>query len=101
LRDGDGYYRIFSRLTPNPNVGWRPAAILYEGYGGAAATAHWRTNCPFAFDPRLGVAYQLNSRTVLRIGSGVSCYKADNNNLGFPPDLSTLFKPLRPNIRRL
>ena len=35
---------------------------------GAAATAHWRTSYPFAFDPRLGVAYQLNSRTVLRSG---------------------------------
>jgi len=38
---------------------------------------------------------------VLRIGSGFSCYKADNDNLGCTPDLSTLFKPVRPNLRRL
>jgi len=83
LQDGNGYYGIFSPSTPNPNAGGRPGAIIYEGTGGGRCNCKFSTNYPFAFGPRLGLAYQLNSKTVLRIGSGVSYFKTDNNNLGF------------------
>src|SRR5579872_1715189 len=83
LQDGNGYYGIFSPSTPNPNAGGRLGAIIYEGYGGGRCNCAFSSNYPFAFGPRLGLAYQINSKTVLRIGSGVSYYKTDNNNLGF------------------
>ncbi|HJT87956.1 MAG TPA: hypothetical protein VJ732_08870, partial [Bryobacteraceae bacterium] len=36
-------------------------------------------NYPYAFGPRLGVAYQITSKTVLRAGAGVSYYKTTDN----------------------
>jgi len=83
LRDGNGYYGIFSPSTPNPNAGNRPGAIIFEGYGGGRCNCQFSTNYPFAFGPRLGLAYQLTPTMVLRVGSGVSYFKTDDNNLGF------------------
>ncbi|MBV9746814.1 MAG: TonB-dependent receptor, partial [Acidobacteriia bacterium] len=83
LRDGHGYYGIFSPSTPNPNAGGRPGAIIFEGYGGGRCNCAFAHNYPFAFGPRLGLAYQITSKTVLRVGSGVSYFKTDDNNLGY------------------
>jgi len=83
LKDGHGYYGIFSPSTPNPNAGDRPGAIIYEGYGGGRCNCAFAHNYPFAFGPRLGMAYQITSKTVLRVGSGVSYFKTDDNNLGY------------------
>ncbi|HEY7338825.1 MAG TPA: carboxypeptidase regulatory-like domain-containing protein [Bryobacteraceae bacterium] len=82
LQDGHGYYLIFSPSTANPNAGGRPGAIIGEGYGGGRCNCMYSKNYPFAFGPRLGLAYQVTSKTVLRVGAGVSYYKTDNNNLG-------------------
>jgi len=82
LRDGHGYYLIFSPSTPNPNAGGRPGAIIGEGYGGGRCNCEYSKNYPFAFGPRVGLAYQITSKTVVRVGAGVSYYKTDNNNLG-------------------
>jgi len=82
LRDGAGYYLIFSPSTPNPNARGRPGAIIGEGYGGGRCNCAYSKNYPFAFGPRVGMAYQLTPKTVLRVGAGVSYYKTDNNNLG-------------------
>ena len=83
LRDGHGYYGIFSPSTPNPNAGGRLGAIIFEGYGGGRCNCAFAHNYPFAFGPRLGLAYQITSKTVLRVGSGVSYFKTDDNNLGY------------------
>ncbi|HYK57843.1 MAG TPA: TonB-dependent receptor [Bryobacteraceae bacterium] len=82
LQDGHGYYLIWSPSTANPNAGGRPGAIIGEGYGGGRCNCMYSKNYPFAFGPRLGLAYQVTSKTVLRVGAGVSYYKTDNNNLG-------------------
>jgi hypothetical protein len=82
LRDGNGYYLIWSPSTPNPNAGGRLGAIIGEGYGGGRCNCSYSKNYPFAFGPRVGLAYQLNAKTVLRVGAGISYYKTDNNNLG-------------------
>ena len=82
LRDGNGYYQIWSPSTPNPNAGGRLGAIIGEGFGGGRCNCSYSKNYPFAFGPRVGLAYQLTSKTVLRVGAGVSYYKTDNNNLG-------------------
>ena len=45
----------------------RPGAVLY----GASCNCEFSHNYPFAFGPRLGGAYQINSKTVLRGGAGI------------------------------
>lgn len=83
LQDGNGYYGIFSPSTPNPSAGGRLGAVIYEGHGGGRCNCQFAHNYPFAFGPRLGLAYQINPKTVLRTGVGVSYYKTDQNNLGY------------------
>ena len=92
LRDGNGYYGIFSPSTPNPNAGGRLGAIIFEGYGGGRCNCAYSHNYPFAFGPRLGLAYQINSKTVLRVGSGVSYFKTDDNNLGYSAGSEYLYQ---------
>jgi hypothetical protein len=82
LQDGNGYYLIWSGSTPNPNAGGRLGAIIGEGYGGGRCNCEYSHNYPYAFGPRVGLAYQITPKTVLRVGAGVSYYKTDNNNLG-------------------
>ena len=83
LKDGNGYYGIFSGNTPNPAAGGLPGAIIYEGYGGGRCNCAFAHNYPFAFGPRVGIAYQMTSKTVVRVGGGVSYFKTDDNQLGF------------------
>jgi hypothetical protein len=83
LKDGNGYYLIFSPSTPNPSAGGRLGAIIGEGDGGGRCNCQFAHNYPFAFGPRLGLAYQITPKTVLRVGSGVSYFKTDDNNLGY------------------
>src|SRR5262245_26802892 len=58
--------------TPNPSAGGLPGAFIYEGYGQGRCNCQFTDTYPFAFGPRLGLAYQLNPKTVLRAGWGVS-----------------------------
>jgi hypothetical protein len=83
LRDGNGYYIIFSPSTPNENAGGRLGGLIGEGYGGGRCNCEFSHNYPFAFGPRLGLAYQITPKTVLRVGSGVSYFKTDDNNFGY------------------
>ena len=83
LKDGNGYYGIFSASTPNPAAGNLPGAIIYEGSGGGRCNCQFAHNYPFAFGPRVGVAYQIAAKTVLRIGAGVAYYKTDDDQVGF------------------
>ncbi|HLK48337.1 MAG TPA: TonB-dependent receptor [Bryobacteraceae bacterium] len=52
--------------TPNPTAGGHPGAAIFQ------ATCHcsFASTYPYAIGPRLGVAFQLNSKTVLRGGWG-------------------------------
>jgi len=61
----------FSPTTPNPSAGNLPGAVLYQGYG------PFTCNCDnllprynYAFAPRLGIAYQITPKTVVRGGWG-------------------------------
>ncbi len=62
----------FGPNTPNPTVNNIPGALVYEGYGAGRCNCSFTKTYPFAVGPRLGVAYQVNSRTVIRGGSGIS-----------------------------
>jgi hypothetical protein len=58
--------------APNPTVGGLPGTGIYEGAGsGAHCNCDFSHNYKFAFGPRVGAAYQINEKTVLRAGAGV------------------------------
>ena len=61
------YGRIptFSPTTPDPSAGNRPGAAIYE----SNCNCSFAKNYPWAFGPRLGVAYQISSKWVLRARS--------------------------------
>src|SRR3974390_942111 len=58
--------------VPNPSYGNLPGAAVFEGYGPGKCNCDFASNYPYDFGPRLGVAYQLDKKTVLRGGIGVS-----------------------------
>lgn len=63
----------------NPAVGGRNGATLFEGSGPGRCNCAFSHNYPYAWGPRLGVAYQIASGTVLRGGFGVNYAQASNN----------------------
>jgi len=71
LREQHGRMQMASFSTLNPKVG-RLGAGIYEGYGGGRCNCDFSHNYPYAFAPRLGVAYQINPKTVLRAGAGIT-----------------------------
>jgi len=76
-REENGLLPNFSPTTPNPSAGGHPGAQIYE----ATCNCKFASNYPYAIGPRVGVAYQLNSKTVLRGGIGV-VYTATNPPAG-------------------
>jgi hypothetical protein len=64
----DGRLPSFGYDTPNPSYGNLPGAVIFEGNG----RPDFASNYPYAFGPRLGVAYQITPKTVFRGGIGVS-----------------------------
>jgi hypothetical protein len=54
--------------TPNPNADGRLGAYIYE----ATCNCQFAKNYPYAIGPRLGIAYTLNPRTVIRGGFGIA-----------------------------
>jgi hypothetical protein len=64
--------------TPNPSAGGIPGGIVYEGYGPGRCNCTFTHTYPFAFQPRLSIAYQIDPKTVLRAGWGLS-YTAGAN----------------------
>jgi hypothetical protein len=67
LQEEHGRMPIASFTTIDPTVGL-PGAEIY----GATCNCQLSHNYPFAFGPRIGAAYQINPKTVLRIGAGVT-----------------------------
>jgi outer membrane receptor protein involved in Fe transport len=63
---------MFSPDVVNPSAGGRLGGTLYAGYGPGRCNCDITKTYPWGFGPRLGVAYQLNDKTVLRTGIGVS-----------------------------
>jgi hypothetical protein len=68
------HYRtsMFGSTIPNPAAGGLPGALVYEGNGSGRCNCNFMQTYPFAIGPRLGAAYQLNAKTVIRGGVGVS-----------------------------
>jgi hypothetical protein len=67
------YYRWteFGPTVPNPVTG-NLGGILYSGYGPGRCGCTFTNTYPYSIAPRLGAAYQLDSKTVFRGGAGVT-----------------------------
>jgi hypothetical protein len=56
----------------NPNANGRLGGVLYEGTGPGRCNCTLVKTYPYAFAPRLGLAYQITPKTVLRAGWGLA-----------------------------
>jgi hypothetical protein len=67
----------FRAEVPNPNANGRLGGVLYEGVGAGRCNCDLVYTYPYAVSPRLGIAYQLTPKTVLRAGWGLN-YSSTN-----------------------
>ena len=78
LKEEYGRWANFSPTTPNPGIistaTGQPllGATIFEGSGPGHCNCDYANNYPYAFGPRLGLAYQIAPKTVLRAGIGIS-----------------------------
>ena len=75
LREEHGRMQSASFTAPNPLAGGRPGNVIYE----ATCKCSFNRNYPYAFGPRLGAAYQITPKTVVRLGAGLAYSSAPNN----------------------
>lgn len=61
----------FNRSIINPNANGMLGGVIYDGYGAGRCNCDLVSTYPFAVAPRLGLAYQINDKTVLRAGWGI------------------------------
>ena len=66
LQEEHGRNPYFSPTTPNPALGGILGAVEFEGSGPGHCNCNLAKNYPWAFGPRLGVAYQITPKTVFR-----------------------------------
>ena len=71
---------VFSPTTINPSAGGLPGATIYAGYGTGRCNCEFTSAYPYAIQPRLGVAYQIDSKTVFRAGWGLTAGTTANSN---------------------
>ena len=70
-----GRFPNFSPTEPNPGAGNLPGAVIFERDG-----VEFARNYPYAFGPRLGLAYQIMPKTVLRAGFGITYGQTASEN---------------------
>lgn len=75
LTESYGRVPSLSGSVPNPSAGNLPGGVIFEATYGPFAK-----NYPYAFGPRIGAAYQIDSKTVLRAGWGISYGQTAPNN---------------------
>ncbi len=81
LSEQYGRLPSFGLTTPNPKADNMPGATIFEGYGPGRCNCEYAKNYPYAFGPRLGVAYQITPKTVFRAGIGVVYAKVASNGM--------------------
>jgi hypothetical protein len=78
LKEQYGRMQSASLDTMNPTVN-RLGAVIYEGDGPGRCKCQFGSNYPYAIGPRVGIAYQINPKTVFRGGVGLSYGTAAEN----------------------
>ena len=78
IRERDGLMQNISISTANPAAGGLPGGTIFEGNAAKRCHCQFAHNYPWAFQPRLGLAYQINFKTVLRSGAGIMYAKTQN-----------------------
>lgn len=91
LQESYGRMASFSPNVAHARAGGRPGGTAYE----ATCNCNFANNYRFAFGPRLGFAYQINTKTVLRGGFGVVYTGTPQYNLAGPA--LTAANPFGPN----
>jgi hypothetical protein len=82
LKEEHGRDPFFSPTTPNPALGGILGAMIFDGNGTGHCNCSLANNYPYALGPRLGLAYQLTPKTVVRGGFGIIYGStAANNNI--------------------
>ena len=79
LREQYGRIPYLSGSTPNPAAGGKLGAVTFDGSGPGHCNCDIAHNYPYAYGPRLGIAYQFIPKTVLRVGAGVSYFRTAQN----------------------
>jgi len=80
IKDDRGRLANFSPAAPNPSAGNLPGGVIFEGDGPGRCNCQFAHNYPWAFAPRLGAAYQINGKTVLRAGWGIVYSNTPDSN---------------------
>jgi hypothetical protein len=80
LKEHNGYQGSVSLNTPNPIAPGHMGATIFEGFGPGRCQCDFAHNYPWAFGPRIGVAYQITPKTVVRVGAGISYTRTSANN---------------------
>ena len=83
LQEQYGRAPFFSPTTVHPGLGILGASV-YDGTGTGRCNCTLAKNYPLGFAPRLGLAYQYNTKTVIRLGFGIvySGTAQHNNSAG-------------------
>jgi hypothetical protein len=84
-REQYGRQPVFSATVNNSTAGGRPGGAIFEGNGPGRCNCNFASNYPFAFGPRLGVAYQIDSKTVFRGGFGVTYSASTSGRIAGAP----------------
>jgi hypothetical protein len=71
---------MFSPTVINPSAGGLPGGTLYAGSGTGRCNCDITKTYPYALGPRLGVAYQIDPKTVFRAGFAISYGQATQFN---------------------
>ncbi|HEY7334430.1 MAG TPA: TonB-dependent receptor [Bryobacteraceae bacterium] len=80
LKEEYGRVLNFSKITANPTAGGHLGAVIFEGAGPGRCGCEFAHNYPLALAPRLGLAYQINPKTVLRAGWGIVYSGTEDGN---------------------
>ena len=79
-----GFYEVTNRMseidlsTPNPGAGNLPGALVFASPGHRFSDTYWKE-----IGPRVGIAYQVNSKIVVRSGYAIMNTPPITNNWGY------------------
>ncbi|HWF10183.1 MAG TPA: carboxypeptidase-like regulatory domain-containing protein [Bryobacteraceae bacterium] len=83
-----GRYASFSSTVANPSAGGHLGGQIFE----ATCNCNFAHNYPYAIGPRLGAAYQVNSKTVVNGGFGI-VYGANTAQTGSTTNVASASTP--------